>query len=381
MNSESQSGLMLEFIRELEHATPFFLISSNRIIANVERFKELFPGCSIYYAMKANSELDVLRTVAQASCGFEVASVPELQALQQLNVPSEKIIYGSAVKSACDISKFYEYGVCTYAFDSLSELEKIAATAPGSKVFVRIAVNDSDSVFKFSEKFGTAVENAPAMLEKAKELGLQPYGLSFHVGSQARDPNAWAAAIDSVAEAIRGCEKIGIEVQTLNLGGGFPCNYECAESAVDLRDIAQRTLERYEKLPCRPKIIIEPGRAIVANAAVLVTKVIARIERSRLNTTWLFLDAGVYNALFEAMAFQGAIRYRIEPLASWNGTNELPFGLAGPTGDGLDVITRQALLPESIGAGDRLIIRDVGAYSLALSSRFNGFARPAVYFI
>lgn len=371
----------LERCSALEHATPFFLISRERIAASIRQFYEVFPNCSVYYAMKANSELEVLRTVAKAGCGFEVASVPELNALQQINVPPGRIIYGTAVKSACDIATFHDYGVRKYAFDSIAELEKIAIAAPASKVFARVAVNDSDSVFKFSEKFGTAVQNVPGMLQHAKEFGLRPYGLSFHVGSQARDANAWAAAIDHVSEAIRACEAAGIEIETLNIGGGFPCGYDPALTNVDLHDIAERTLRRYHDLPCRPQIIIEPGRAIVATAAVLVTEIIARVERSRLNTTWLFLDAGVYNALFEAMAFQGAIRYRIDPLGSWNGTQELEFGLAGPTGDGLDVITRHALLPETIGVGDKLIVRDVGAYSLALSSRFNGFARPAVHFV
>lgn len=377
LNSEFNQRVL----QDLKQSTPCFVFSRQRILANLKEFRALFPGSEIYYAMKANSEREVLRTLAEAECGFEVASVPELESVQQIGVPANRIIYGTVVKPACDIKRFYEYGVEKYAFDSLSELEKIAATAPGSKVFVRVAVNDASSVFKFSEKFGTAIENAAPMLQRAKQLGLQAYGLSFHVGSQASDPRSWAAAIDDASEAIRRCQQIGIDIEILNIGGGFPCNYASNEHSINLRDIAAYTLSRYNELPCRPKLVIEPGRAIVATAAVLVTKVIAKIERNRNNTTWLFLDAGVYNALFEAMAFQGAIRYRIQNLAGSDGANEIPFGLAGPTGDGLDVIAREALLPELIDVGDRLVVHDVGAYTLALASRFNGFAKPAVHFV
>jgi ornithine decarboxylase len=138
-------------------------------------------------------------------------------------------------------------------------------------------------------------------------------------------------------------------------------------------------MEEVRSLPYDMKVIIEPGRAIVADAAILVTSVIGRVKRNE--TTWLFLDAGVYNALFEALACQGSTRYQVTSMASTPNVSHAMFALAGPTGDGLDVISRQALLPENTDVGDRIIIHNVGAYTLSLASTFNGFPKPTVYFV
>jgi ornithine decarboxylase len=178
---------------------------------------------------------------------------------------------------------------------------------------------------------------------------------------------------------MRSLEGRGIKIEALNLGGGFPCEYASSEQVPGLDEIAQSVVEGRTRLPYQPQIFIEPGRGIVAEAAVVVASVIGRIERG--DKTWLFLDAGVYNAVFETMAYQGSTRYPIESLRFSNETGEALFALAGPTGDAPDVITREALLPRDMNVGDKLIIRNAGAYSLSVTSRFNGFPAPAVHFV
>jgi ornithine decarboxylase len=366
-----------QLIAGLDYETPFFLFSKNKLIGSLRDFNECFPGAAIHYAMKANSEPGVLQTLFAAGSSFEVASRYELDLLKAIGVPAAKIIYGTSVKPISHIKALYKYGADRFAFDSLPELEKIAIAAPGSRVYVRVTVDDAGSVFRFSEKFGADKEAAVPLLHSARKLGLRPYGLSFHVGSQATNPRAWANALKSIAPLLDELQRIGIRVEVINLGGGYPCAYGSIEAPATLWTIGQHTLEEYRRLPYRPQLILEPGRGLVADAAVLVASVIGRVERR--SATWLFLDAGVYNALYEALPFQGSTTYQITSLGCPRGSGQALYALAGPTGDSPDVITREALLPRDIGAGDRLMFHAVGAYSLAVASRFNGFPKPAMH--
>jgi ornithine decarboxylase len=366
-------------IKNLKFETPYFLISKGEIRKKLQEFKKCFPKSKVFYAMKANSERGVLEAVHKAGGGFEVASLGELELLKKLKVPAKDIIYGSAVKPAEAIKKFFHYGVNVFAFDSMQELEKIAANAPGSKVYARMRAVDAGSVFKFSEKFGAEVSEIAPLLIRAKELNLTPYGISYHVGSQAGNPLAWSQSLEVVGTIMNNLLRAGIKIEIVDIGGGYPCFYASSEEKIALQDIAEQVQRAYEKLPYKPKLILEPGRAIVATSAILIAKVIARVERS--NGTWLFLDAGVYNALFETMAYQGSTRYHVTSLRHSFNSGEKMYSLAGPTGDSPDVISREAHLPEDVEVGDSLVFHDVGAYSMAVVSGFNGFPKPAVHFI
>ncbi|HSE57056.1 MAG TPA: type III PLP-dependent enzyme [Candidatus Paceibacterota bacterium] len=380
-NTESpQNPFTREILEIYNQETPFFLFSKERLLAKYKEFEESFPGAAIHYAMKANAEPEILRELFDAGAHFEVASVYELETLKEVGVPGERIVYGTSVKPPFHIREFAAYGVDRFAFDSFLELEKIAALVPGARVYARISVDDTGSVFKFSEKFGTAKENALPMLERARELGLVPYGISFHVGSQAGNERAWAEAIALLRPTLEKLLEADIKLEVIDIGGGFPCNkYTSTENDFTLQEIAAHTLQEYKNLPYQPKLLLEPGRAIVAETGILVTNVIARIERRE--HTWLFLDAGVYSGLFESMVYQGSTRYRTTLLRPSFDVGEAPFALAGPTGDSPDVITREVFLPADVAIGDKLIIHDVGAYSLVATCPFNGFPKPKVYFI
>lgn len=368
-----------QFLETLSYKTPFFLFSKKKIINNFQIFKKLFPKSLIHYAMKANSEPEVLQTLATVGCGFEVASVYELNLLKKIKVPPEKIIYGTSVKPAAHIKEFVEYGVDRFAADSFSELEKLASVAPRAYIYIRTIANDAGSVFKFSEKFGTDPASIIPLFVRAKELGLHPYGISFHVGSQASDPKAWANVLVALRSIIQDLKEMGIILEILNLGGGYPCNYASSVYVPTLKEISNYTLKEYKKLPYPLQLILEPGRGIIANTGIAVASVIARVERR--GNTWLFLDIGVYNGLFETMAYQGSTRYPVTSMRQAGNSGESLFELAGPTGDSPDVITREALLPTDMQIGDKLIFHNVGAYSLTVTSQFNGFPKPDVYFI
>lgn len=368
-----------EFLETLPYRTPFFLFSKKRIEHNFREFKKYFPGAAIHYAMKANSEPEVLRLLSDLGCGFEVASAYELNMLKKISVPSARIIYGTSVKPASHIKKFFDCGVTRFAFDSFPELEKIASCAPGSRVYARIRVNDTGSVYRFSEKFGAETEDVVPLLHRAKQMGLRPYGVSFHVGSQASNVMAWANALKTVHLIMNHLKKAGIAIEIINLGGGYPCKYLSSDHDFDLKEIAHHTLKQYKALPHRPKLILEPGRGMVADAGVVVASIIARIERRE--STWLFLDAGAYSALFEAMAYQGSVRYATTSMRSAHDSGEMLFALAGPTGDSADVIAREVALPKDTAVGDKLIFHDSGAYNTITAVPFNGFPKPKTYFV
>lgn len=370
----------LDFLESFHHETPFFVFSKKKILDKYHEFLKYFPKVAVHYAMKANSEPKILTLLADVGSSFEVASKYELDLLKSLKIPPERIVYGTSIKPADHIKAFFEYGVNRFAFDSLSELEKIAQVAPGSKVYCRMNVNDSGSIYRFSEKFGTSKANIALLLERARDLGLHPYGISFHVGSQAGNENAWAYALENIIEPMNHLKESGITIDAINIGGGYPCNtYVSSENTFKLKDVATHAMKAFKKLPYKTHLIVEPGRGIVAETGILVASVIARVERDE--HTWLFLDAGVYNALFESLSYQGSIRYKVTSLRPLHDQGEALFALAGPTGDSWDIITREVLLPRDIGVGDKLVFHDVGAYNTVFMNRFNGFPHTPVYYV
>lgn len=368
-----------EFLQNLKHKTPYVLFSRDAIRERYADFKKNFPDASIFYAMKADAEPEVLETLNEVGACFEAASVYELELLKKLKISPDRILYGTSVKPESHIRAFHEYGVNRFAFDSMQEIEKIAAVAPKARVYVRVSVNDSGSIYRFSEKFGTVHENAVPLLLRARDLGLEHYGISFHVGSQAGNPDAWAHAVRGLAPVINHLNELGLTVEILNIGGGYPAQYPSSENHITLEEISLSVQKEYKKLSHKPHIVLEPGRAMVAESAILVASVIARVER--IEHTWLFLDAGVYNGLFESLAYQGSIQYRVTSMRQAYDVGDAVFALAGPTGDSWDVMSREAHLPSDINVGDKLVFHNVGAYNLVMVGRFNGFPKPDVYFV
>lgn len=361
----------------LEYQTPYFLFSKKTLQNSLQQYQTSFPQADIYYALKSNAEPEVLKTMKEGGCGFETASTHELAFLKRVGVTPDKIIYGTSVKPISHIQDFVAYGVDRFAFDSQQELEKLARYAPGSKVYARILVDDSDSVFTMSQKFGTSPNHAAELLVGAKKLDLIPYGVSFNVGSQARNADAWAKGILSLVQTIKALETQGIRLEVINLGGGFPQIYFPGDGIPSITDIAKVTHQALQQLPYSMKVIIEPGRGIVAPCMALVVSVIAKIKRS--SGTWLYLDGGAYNALLETMAYQGSIRYQITTVKDFGNGSTDHFVLTGPTADSLDRVSDDTVLPNDIDIGDKLIIHDTAAYSLVLSTHFNGFPPPPVH--
>jgi len=354
--------------------TPYYIYSPNKIIGQYQAFKKAFPFIEVKYALKSNPLPLVVDTLNGVGCGFEIASKSELQQLLRQDVPVQKIIYSNPIKSPEEIAFAYKKGVKAYSYDCLEELDKLAEYAPNSDVILRLRVYERGSVFSLKDKFGAEDSKALVLAKRANELSLNFIGLSFHVGSQSLKLKTWEYALRKIEKVQERLQMQNISVRVVNIGGGFPISYKNMK-APSLDQIAEVILS-HKALFIGRTVYAEPGRFIVAPSADLVARVIGRTTRRGMN--WLYLDAGTYNAAFEAMDFQGSVRYSIESMDS-DSTKKIHYIIGGPTCDSIDTLTEDILLPDDIQVGDRLLLRDIGAYSVSLANSFNGFSQPKIY--
>jgi ornithine decarboxylase len=363
----------------LDLPTPFLVGDLAMVRERIRDFREALPGVQPFFAVKCNSTPQLLAAALQTGASFEVASIAELRLLQEVGVDPRDVLYSNTVKPAAHIAGAADRGLWRFAFDSEGEAHKIARHAPGSAVFVRVRVDDSHSVFPLSRKFGAEAHEARALMRLARSLGLRPYGITFHVGSQCTSASAWVPAIASAGRLMRDLLSDGIEIEMLDIGGGFPARYGVAVPDIgQIGALVDRALN--EVLPYVPTLVAaEPGRHLVAEAAVLVSTVLGREVRA--GEEWLYLDVGAYNGLMET---RQAAQWRF-PLWSSRPDHatcrQIPFTVTGPTCDSDDTMFYGTPLPETLGEGDRIYVASAGAYTLSYASSFNGFPPPQPYFL
>ncbi len=373
-------GLTPEVLAGIDLPTPFLAGDLGMVADRFERFARALPRVQAHYAVKCNSAPEVLRTAAAQGAGFEVASIGELRMLQAIGVDPAGVLYSNTVKPASHIAEARAAGLWRFAADSEGELHKIARVAPGSAVYIRVRVDDSGSVFPLSRKFGAEAHHARALLHEARALGLQPYGLTFHVGSQCAATSAWRQAIASVGRLMRALQADGIILEMLDLGGGFPARYGDPVPSIDqIGAVVEAALD--DLLPYEPALIVaEPGRHMVAETAVMVASVLGREERA--GEEWLYVDVGAYNGLMETQQTVGQWRFPLwSSRTDHAGVQHLPYTITGPSCDSSDTMFYGAPLPATMSEGDRLYIAAAGAYTLSYASSFNGFPPPATYFL
>ena len=369
-----------QVLNEMTHATPFLLCDLETVRDRYRRLTTALPGVRCHYAMKCNSAPEVLETLAGIGSGFEVASLGELAMLQKIGVDPADVLYSNTVKPPAHIAAAHEAGLWRFAFDSDGELHKLATHAPGSAVIVRLRVDDSASAFPLSRKFGADVEDASRLMVMARSLGLQPYGVTFHVGSQCSTPLAWRQAIAACALLMANLDAQGIRLEMLNLGGGFPARYVDEVPTLDmLSHVVFSSMD--ELLPYQPDTIAaEPGRFLAAESGVVAAGVLGRELRAGEN--WLYLDTGAYHGLMETQQTVGQWRYPLWTSRSDHATaTQVPYTVTGPSCDSSDTMFVGAMLPAGLDVGDRLYIASTGAYTLSYASHFNGFAPPTPLFI
>ncbi|MCR9124693.1 MAG: type III PLP-dependent enzyme [Rhodobacteraceae bacterium] len=361
-----------EFIARNHFERPTLVIDRARVAAQYDALADGLGRASIHYAVKANPEPKIIRLLVEKGCHFDAASRGEIALCLAQGAAPADISFGNTVKKASDIAYAYGVGVDLFAADAEEELEKIAFNAPGARVYLRVIVENSAADWPLSRKFGCAPGALPGLLDHAVALGLRPVGLSFHVGSQTRRAAFWNPVLDQVAGLWHAAVAAGHDFDLLNIGGGFPAFYGEAIEAPRLyaAQVMQAVEARFGHVP---HIMAEPGRGMVAEAGHIAAEVllVSRKSPSDLHR-WVYLDIGKFSGLAETM--DEAIRYQFSTVHDGGETG--PCILAGPSCDSADILyeNRPVQLPEALRAGDRIVIRNCGAYTTTYASiGFNGF--------
>ncbi len=369
------------FLADHQPATPCLVVDVDRVESNFRRLGKALPLARIYYAVKANPAPQILERLVRLGSSFDAASFEEIDACLQAGAEPARLSYGNTIKKSAAIARAHAAGVTMFAFDSAEELEKLGQHAPGSRVYCRILVENTGADWPLSRKFGTSVEAARELMLRAGELGLDPFGLSFHVGSQQTDTATYEAAIGRVAMLFTDLRDAGVDIRMVNLGGGFPTRYRDEVPEIDaFADAIMRAMTAHFG-NALPEIVIEPGRFVVGDAGVVSAEVVLVSRRDRNSELrWVYLDIGRFGGLAETEG--ESIKYRITTPHD-DGAHG-PVAIAGPTCDGADIMYERSnyRLPLALTAGDRVELLATGAYvSTYASQRFNGFAPLAEHYI
>ncbi len=361
--------------------TPFLVVLLDRVRQKFAEFRAAFPSAKIYYAVKANPDVEVLTALRDLGSCFDIASIYELDRILGLGVAPERTSFGNTIKKARHIREAYEKGVRLFATDSEADVRHLAQEAPGSRVFFRLLMDavTSDSDWPLSRKFGCQPRMLLDLVSLAADLGLEPYGVSFHVGSQQREISAWDAAIFKVYDVFDWLQEKNIRLQAINMGGGFPADYLAKSNPLSVYgEEINRYLNSYFSDGV-PEIYLEPGRGLVGEAGVLVSEVISIAKKSKTDLKrWVYTDVGVFNGLMETI--DESIKY---PIYTEKQGETGDVVLAGPTCDSLDILYEHFSyqLPLSLEIGDRLYWLSTGAYTASYSSiEFNGFPPLQSYY-
>lgn len=361
---------VLSWIASHDDEPPYLLLDRETLAQKARLIGKGIKNSKVFYAVKANPDIEVLRYLNELGLGFEIASEGELRILRELNIEPARIITSNPIKSLRFLREAVEYGINYYAFDSEVEIEKLSKYALGKKVYVRLSVPNEGSEWPLSKKFGVEIEEAVSLLVCAAQKGLEPVGITFHVGSQCSNIYNWHTAIDKARQVKELAFKQGIKIRMLNIGGGYPIEY--TKRVPPIQTIETKINSLIEKYFPDTEIFIEPGRAVVGDAGVFVSRIIGKAQRGDEN--WLYIDVGVFNGLMESI---GGIKYKYI-VGSKASVKE--WIIAGPSCDSFDVIDRGVLLPEP-DVGNLILILCAGAYTVSYASEFNGFPIPKTFLI
>ncbi len=350
------------------HKTPFLLIDPELARIKARRFKAAMPRVHPHYAVKANPHPEVLEIMLQEGVGFEIASIAELDLLLALGVPAREVYYSNPIKSSEYLRYAAGKGVEWYVLDSIDELRKIHGIKPDAKLYLRIETQNIGSDWPLSGKFGAAFPEAREIVEEAVRLRADLAGVTFHVGSQCRNLENWAIGIDNAERVFDMMRENGLEPRLLNIGGGYPVRH--IKPIPSIEKIGESVQAALEDIPDTIRVMAEPGRFLVSDSAYMVSRVVGTATRH--GTRWIYLDAGVFHGLMETVE---GMQYEV--YTDRAGT-EIPCTVAGPTCDSMDVMMRDEMLPEDLQEGDYIYIPNIGAYSTAYASEFNGFPKPEV---
>ena len=361
-----------------EHGTPLFVVDHDVIRENLAEFRRLLPRVQAYFAVKANPDPEIVRTVYEAGGSFDVASMPEFDIVHAnvAGMPAEerqhwiwdRVVYSHPIKTKETLRQLDGYKPLV-SYDNIAEIGKIAEHAPHAGLVLRLQVPNTGSMVELSTKFGCPPGDAVDLIEAAHAAGLTVEGLCFHVGSQCTNFENYVQALHLSAHVFGEAKARGRELKLLDIGGGFPVPYD--ENVQPFRELARRVNSELERLfPQSIEVIAEPGRFIVATAATLVAEVIGKAVRN--GKLCYYINDGIYHT-YSGLLFDHC-RYHVKAFRS--GETEI-CSVFGPTCDALDKISLAEELPP-LDLGDLVYTENIGAYSIASATHFNGFPPPKV---
>lgn len=355
------------------NGTPLIVIDHELLRENYYKFCKYLPNVKPFYAIKANPEPQIVRTLYKEGCGFDVASWEEFMIVYDMiegthedkkAFINEKVIYANPVKRIDSLKNLSEYSI-RMTFDNYIEVDKIAKYCKNCRLVLRVDVPNTGSVVELSTKFGAHPEISLDLIKYAKKAGLNVEGLSFHVGSQCSNFENYSDAFQITHSIIKQAKKIGLELKFLDIGGGFPVPYEeYIPSFETLAEVINNSISQYYN-DSEIKIVAEPGRFFVATSAVAIVEINGKAIRN--NKVYYYVNDGVYNT-FSGVIFDH-IQYHFR--AFKDGLLK-ESAVVGPTCDALDKISLYEQLPD-LNLEDLLYSENIGAYTNASATHFNGF--------
>ena len=370
-DTHPEVSLDFEIVRQAarqKYTRPFLILDTAIVRDKARRFRAVMPRVRPHYAVKANPDRRVVKALLQEGCSFEIASIAELDLLLSLGASPAEVFYSNPMKSRQAISYAAAKGVEWYVVDSVDELRRVHELKADAKMYLRVATPNIGSDWPLSGKFGAGASETREIIATAVKLGADLAGVTFHVGSQCRNPENWRVGIEKARNLFDAMAKVGLRPRMLDIGGGFPVRHVKPIPSVEV--IGEVVNEALKAFPEEVRVVAEPGRYLVSDAAYFVCRVIGTTTRG--GKRWMHWDAGLFGGIIETTE---GLKYRIRTERSGP---DIPWHVAGPTCDSVDVILRDEPLPSDLQEGDFIYLRNAGAYTTAYASEFNGFPLPEV---
>ncbi len=370
-DTHPESSLDFEIVRQgarQQYSRPFLILDTAIVRDKARRFRATMPRLRLHYAVKANPDRRVVKALLQEGCSFEIASTAELDLLLSLGVDPAQVFYSNPVRSRQAVAYAASKGVEWYVVDSVDELRRVHEIKADARTYLRVATPNIGSDWPLSGKFGAGAGEAREIILAAAKLGADLAGVTFHAGSQCRNPENWRVGIERARTLFDAMAKAGLKPRMLDIGGGFPVRHVKPIPSIEV--IGEVVNEALKAFPAEVQVVAEPGRYLVSDAGYFVCRVMG--TTTRVGKRWMHWDAGLFGGVIETTE---GLKYKIRTDRTGP---DIPWHVAGPTCDSVDVILRDEPMPSDLQEGDFIYIRNAGAYTTAYASEFNGFPLPEV---
>jgi len=370
-DTHAEVSLDFEIVRRAarqKYTRPFLIIDTAIVRDKLRRFRDAMPRVRPHYAVKANPERRVLKALVQEGAGFEIASTTELDLLLSLGVSAAEVFFSNPMRSRDADTYAAAKGVRWFVVDSVDELRRMHSVDPTARLYLRIATPNIGSDWPLSGKFGAGAGEAREIIATAAKLGADLAGVTFHAGSQCRNPANWRVGMEKARTVFDAMIKAGLKPRLLDIGGGFPVRHVKPIPSIEV--IGEVVNEALKAFPEDVQVIAEPGRYLVSDAGYFVCRVLGTATRG--GKRWMHWDAGLFGGVIETTE---GLKYKIR---SDRSGPDIAWNVAGPTCDSVDVVMREEPLPSDLQEGDFIYLRNAGAYTTAYASEFNGFPLPEV---